>query len=482
MSGGRALWLLVLLAAACQRREVGAAIAVVGEATRLRWDDALPRATPWFDGERVTLRAARGETIGIQVVREGRGEVEVVLEIAGAPVSAFEVDFHDVTRPSTAMYGGSRGVGRYPDRLRPVDGRRIVAAREAYFEIVADGSAAGMLTVGTQQFPVELVVEDVALPATPLRVWAYYDPREVGGADAAFAAMFRAYGVLASPELTADTWAARRAQVAGAPFIPVLLPLEPEAVTADVRGWIERTRDTGQVPFAIPIDEPRRIVDQLRVRARAAIVRAAGGGPGRFLYAVTQRRGWLLGPDVDVHITPFGGDWTYNGTPPWAGAMVIDADEPGTRTWGWIGFRHDVPLWYVWDAAYWRDRYNRGRDRAPRHDLLADPITFDDGEDRGNLDGVLAYVDDAGRALPSLRLAALRRGLQDRALLDALSACAGRPAADAIAAALVPHSLGTARRGDRISWPHGPGADAAFELARHRVLDELAACTHASHR
>jgi hypothetical protein len=126
----------------------------------------------------------------------------------------------------------------------------------------------------------------------------------------------------------------------------------------------------------------------------------------------------------------------------------------------------------VWDALYWRDRYNRGRDRAPATDLARDAVSFADSSDRGNLDGVLAYPG----ALPSLRLKALRRGLQDRALLDALAACAGRAAADAIAEALVPRALGQARRGDPPAWP---ADEVAWEAARQRVIDRLVACARA---
>ncbi len=500
---GLRIWLLgaVIVIAACQRRADGPEVTVIGEATRLRHDDGLPARSGIFDGSVVRLRGVRGEVLGVQVVREargagraGRGAVPVTLVIDRVRVEAFAVDHHDVRTPSTAMYGGSRGEGSYPDRLRPVRGpdgaplATVATERAAYFDVAIPGDAAagthhGTLTVGGRGFAVELVVEDLALAAgEPPWVWAYYDPRELKRAgvvdETGFVALFRAHGVVAAPELTLDTWTARRPQLAGMRFFPVLLPRDPAAIDAEVRAWIELTRGSGQVPFAIPIDEPRRIVDQLRVRARAAIVRAAGGGPGRFLYAVTQRPSWLLGPDVDVHISPFGGDWTYNGTPPWAGAMVLDADDPGMRTWGWIGFRHATPLWYVWDAAYWRDRYNdrRGRDAAPLHDLVASPVTFDDGEDRGNLDGALAFPSPDGATLPSLRLKALRRGLQDRALLEQLAACAGRATADAIAAPLFPRSLGTAARGDAASWPTGPAAELALDAARHRVLDALLAC------
>lgn len=458
----------------------GADLAVVGESARLRWSDPLPATTAIFDGTRVRLRATRGETVGMHVIWRDAHEEEVSLELgdddrADVRVDAFTVDYGNVRSPSTSMYGGSKGRGRYPDRLAPSE-QPVMGKRSVYFDVAIardakPGTRAGVLEVGEANLPVELTILDVELAdiAAHPRVWAYYDAKVVGADEPTLPPLFRAHGVVASPELTDSTWGERRAQVAGLPFIPVLLPRDCAAITREVRDWVARTAGTGQVPFAIPIDEPRTIVAQLRVRARAACVRDAGGGPGTFLYAVTQKKNWIMGRDVDVHVTPFGGDWTYNGTPPWAGAMVLDAADPGMRTWGWIGFRHDMPLWYVWDAFYWRDRYNKGRDKAPAHDLVEDPVSFDDGEDHGNLDGVLGYPG----GLPSLRLKALRRGQQDRALLDALAACAGRPAADEIAAALVPTSLGTATRGERASWPAN---DDAWEAARHRVLDELVAC------
>jgi hypothetical protein len=346
----------------------------------------------------------------------------------------------------------------------------------AYFDVAIPVAAAvgvhrGELVVGDRRFPVELTVEPVTLPAIDAQpwVWAYYNPNEIarviGSRDAAttlaaerdYAALLRTYGVIASPELTADSWDARRDLVAGLRYVPVLLPREQPALDAEVRGWIARTAGTGVVPFAIPIDEPRTAEAQARVRELSGWVRAAGGGPGRFLYAVTHGPTPALGDAIDVYIAsdavrggtlPPERAWTYNGAPGWAGAMVVDADDAGTlRSWGWLGFAHDIPLWYVWDAFYWRDRHNRGRDLAPAHDLVADPLTFDDGEDHGALDGVLAYPGP----LPSLRLAQLRRGLTDRLLLEAAAARVGRPAV----LALIP--------------PRWPTSDAAWQHLRDRI-------------
>ncbi len=474
----------------CQDRPPGAALAVLGEAEVLRWTDPLPVRSASFDGAVVRLHGARGEVLGVQVVRAGRGTVAVTLAVEAAAVTGFAVEHHDVRAPSTAMYGGSRGVGRYPDRLTAAAGP-VTAARAAYFDVAigrdaAAGVHAGELVVGGDRYPVELVVVDATLPdlAAAPRVWAYYDPIEIARAhdvadplasERAYAAMFRAHGVIASPELTAGSWPARRDLVAGLPFVPVLLPRDRAGITAEVAGWRDRLAGTGQVAFAIPIDEPRALLAQLRVRVLAGWVRAAGGGPGRFLYAVTHAPGWLLGDEVDVFISPFAvrpgearATWTYNGTPPWAGAMVLDAAGGGPRTWGWIGYRYQVPLWYVWEALYWADRHNDGR-AARGHDLVRDPISFDDGEDHGNLDGVLAYPGPR----PSLRLKAVRRGQQDRALLEALAACAGADAAMAIARATVPRALGEVQAGDPPTWPRD---EAGWEAAREQVLAALAAC------
>jgi hypothetical protein len=136
------------------------------------------------------------------------------------------------------------------------------------------------------------------------------------------------------------------------------------------------------------------------------------------------------------------------------------------RTWGWISWRWHIPIWYVWDGLYWHDRHNRKSTPMPSRALdLGDPISFDDGEDHGNLDGVLALPG----CRPTLRLAALRRGYQDRALLELAAAC-DRPAAEQIAAELVPRALGDA--GTTPAWPRD---EAPWEAARRRLI-ALAGC------
>jgi hypothetical protein len=332
-------------------------------------------------------------------------------------------------------------------------------------------------------------------------VWAYSDRRVIaaatgtdagGPAERACQAMLREHGIVATPELTLDTYEQRKYAVDGFPYVPVLLP--SDAVEATVTGWRDRLAGTGQVAFAIPIDEPRTAEAKAAVKALSARARAAGAGPGSFLYTVTALPDASMGDAIDVYASPFAikrdgarpaapERWTYNGTPPWAGAMTVDASGIDLRTWGWIAWRWRVPLWYIWDATYWHDRHNRKRKKldpmgGPANDGTTDAVTFDDGEDHGNLDGAIVLPPRASESaqgcIPTLRLAALRRGLTDRLLLDALERCAGRARAESIAASLVPLALGDAKKGDRTSWPSD---EDTWERARQRLLSELAPCT-----
>ena len=484
----------------------GPELQIVGEATVIRSGDPLPARSPWFDGTTVRLAAAHGETLGIQVVRRsGTPPVPVTLTLvaSGVLVRGFEVKHVHVTRPSTDMYGGSRGAGDYPDTLVAAD---APASAPAYFEITLApfakaGVVTGELVVGARHVPVRLEVSTAVMPPLPVEsVWAYEDPRELGWAglppsalaqpsdsERACITMFRGYGVLLSPDLPIDAWPARSQLLVGAPDIPAVISDDPARVGDEVRAWIEATRGTGQVAFAIPIDEPRDPAARERVHVLADAVHAAHGGSRRFRYAVTAAPSADLLGRINLYIAAgaahLEGDtvqrWTYNGRPPEAGAMVVDAAEPGMRTWGWIAWRYQIPTWYVWDALYWHDRHNRKGAALPGRalDVTRDAASFDDGEDHGNLDGVLALPGDATTPCrPTLRLAALRRGLEDRALLDAAFAC-DPDATKALAAKLIPRALGDAH-GAAGSPPAWPTSDFAFEDARRDALLLAAACTN----
>jgi len=495
----RYLPLLVAGCIACgHKRDPGPSLQVLGESTRWRAGDPLPATSPWLVGGKLVLAGARGETLGIQVFH--RPPTAATLTVDGAIVRGYAAERVTVTRPSTEMYGGSHGSGEYPDELvySPAP-----ATDPAYFEIAIardarPGVHAGSLRLGDHQIPVVLTVATATLPPPRLDVWAYFDQRELGWfsgagdqpatpvahaaspAERACIEMFRGHGVLLSPDMTVDAYPSRKALLFGFPHVPAIIPTDPAAAGDAVRAWIAATTGTGQVPFAIPIDEPRTPDARRRLRAVADAVRAAGGGPGRFELAVTDQPRPEYGDAIDLYISWNAAHldpsrdrprWTYNGKPPRAGSLVVDTETPGLRSWGWIAHRWRIPVWYVWDALYWHDRHNRHGAPLPGRALdRHDAVTFDDGDDRGNLDGVLAYPERNG-CRPSLRLAALRRGLEDRALLELAARC--QPDATAkLAARMVPRALGDAPDDGPPTWPTD---EAAWESARRELLD-LASC------
>jgi hypothetical protein len=488
--------LLLCVMVACGRKPAAPPpeLVVVGESTRVRLEGERPATTAWFDGQRVSLVAARGEVLGLQIV--SRAAAPVTLAIQGVTVEGFDVESFTVSRPSTAMYGGSQGAGTYPDVLHP---SKAPSTNPAYFEVrvgreVPSATYTGELVVGTRHVPVTLFVSPEVMPAFAPSVWAYGDPRELAWAttptgdpprdtpsptELACSAMAREYGVMLTPNIRLDWWPARKAGLAVMHDLPVWIPSDPAEAGDAVRGWIAATAGTGQIPFAIPIDEPSTPEKQAKVKELAAAVRAAGGGPTTFRYAVTDDiRPEVYGDLIDLYITlnakrsDTAPRWTYQSGPPRSGSMVLDAVTPGMRTWGWIAWRWHISTWYVWDALYWHDRYNRKGAPLPGTPLVVtrDPVSFDDGQDHGNLDGVLTLPAPGG-CTRTLRLAAIRRGLQDKALLDLAATC-NSAQVEALAAKVVPRALGDAPIGSARSWS---ADESDWERARRQLL-ELASC------
>ena len=449
----------------------------------------MPRTSPWFDGQAVSFVAARGESIGFQVLHREAGPVHLAGDLT---VASYNVERVTAKRASSNLYGGGRGAGDYPDVLLPTD---APSTNPAYFElsIPPDAKPSYTLTlqVAGRSIPVTVRVSDVSIQPSATRAWAYYDPRELAWAnlgagthdapsdeEKACIATFRRYGVTLSPDLPLSAWPGRRELLGDFPYVPV--KLDRDHPTDEVQGWIAATQGTGRVPFAIPIDEPRKPEAIARVVKLAQAVRDAGGGKGKFLYAVTDSPRPEYGDLIDLYIplTPKRADtfprWTYNGAPPRAGSVVVDAVPPGPRTWGWLGWKWNIDVWYVWDALYWHDRHNRKGAPLPGRalDASVDATSFNDGEDHGNLDGVLALPGTRETPCrPTLRLAAIRRGMQDRALLELAARC-HPDETKALVDKLIPTALGDAPSHGRPAWPTD---EARWEEARRQVL-ELASC------
>ena len=472
---------------------------VLGESTRLAEGEPSPRQSAIFDGKALRLRGARGETLGVSLrISDGQTR-RVRLRLPDAAlVTGFSVRSLEVKEASTDMYGESRGVGSYPDVLTPVFGAEVTASKLAYFDVAISDEAVpghyrGELHVSGERFPVELEISSarINLRREPL-VWVFYLPREVAKAhdlpdvdspallaqEGVYHELFRAHGAFLAADLPPSRFEGRRQFVHDVGYWPVAIDISSDlAIERDVRRWLELFRGSGVTPFAIPVDEPQSTEARLRARHVAEVIRRAGGGRPGLLCAVTDAWSPVYGDSMDVYLSPANfpspastrlglGErfWTYNGRPPAAGSLILDTDGLALRTWGWIAERYDVELWHAWEGLYFSDRYNHGGTT----DVLRKPLTFDErkrgGSDFGNGDGVLAYPGP----LPSLRLKALRRGLEDRLLLRELAKCGGAAKARSIVHRLVPRALGEGR--GKGSWSLD---ESVWENARLEVLDAI---------
>ena len=472
---------------------------VLGESTRLKRGQPSPVESAIFDGKQLHLRGARGETLGVQLrISDGRArQVRLSLPSEPAQVSGFSARFLRVREPSTDMYGLSLGPGEYPDLLVPSPGA-VSTSELAFFDVAIRATAEpgqyrGVLSGAGEPIPVVLDVSTarIELRRDPL-VWVFYLPSDVARVEgtpdndgpeqlaheAAYQELFRAHGAFLASDLGPARFEARRGFMHDVKYWPVAVDTTSDAsIQRDVRLWLDLFRDTGMTPFTIPVDEPHSAAEKAKARHIAEVIGQAGGGRPGLLRGVTDVAAFSYGDAFDVFLSPanFGSAqherrargerfWTYNGRPPEAGSMILDTDGAALRSWGWIAQRYDVELWYAWQGLYFSDRYNHG---GPT-DVAHDPLTFDErsrgGHDWGNGDGLLAYPG----ARPSLRLKALRRGLQDRLLLRELAACGGAQSAARIARQVVPRALGEARQ--QRSWSI---EEPVWEHARQAVLNAI---------
>lgn len=125
--------------------------------------------------------------------------------------------------------------------------------------------------------------------------------------------------------------------------------------------------------------------------------------------------------------------WTYTALTTWGGGMSWQTDLPlvNHRIPTWVAWRHEMEGLLYWSMAYWW--------QPGFPDLWEEPRTYTNvwmgTEYHYHGDGVLVYPAEKGGyegIAPSLRLKAIRDGLEDYEYLAILEAMGKRPQAEAI--------------------------------------------------
>jgi hypothetical protein len=153
--------------------------------------------------------------------------------------------------------------------------------------------------------------------------------------------------------------------------------------------------------------------------------------------------------------------WIYNGMRPYSGTPFTDDVGPAWRVNSWIQYKFDIPFWFYWEMTYYKD-FQGGRGYR---DLWKDPLTFTNKHgDRWLGDGVMVYAgrdvkypkSDHGieRPLPSYRLKAWRRGIQDVEYLAMLKKAGHKAFVKKLLETMVPYSVeDKVQDSDVVSWP-----------------------------
>jgi hypothetical protein len=332
---------------------------------------------------------------------------------------------------------------------------------------------------GTRELPVELELLDFALPdENSLRAMVYYDPSEVGlyqgrNLDPAYHRFAHRQRIELVDAYDEAAVAAHRGRFDGEDFTKgsgyegpgegrgdTIVPAsfygpgpayrERRSAWKASDAWMTFLGKTfpSVLTFLYLPDEPYP-AQYPEVRRIAENVKSNPGPGGRLPTFLTKR----IVPDfddlVDIWcVPPQAFDipkadaerkkghqvWFYNGGRPQGPTLTIDSPATDARAVGWIAFKVGADGYFYWHGVHWR--HNRQKAGERNQDVWANPITFDNRGQPGkpvgdqgfiNGDGVLLYPgeeklhpeEDRGLAGPcsSVRLANLRRGLQDHLYL-----------------------------------------------------------------
>jgi len=158
--------------------------------------------------------------------------------------------------------------------------------------------------------------------------------------------------------------------------------------------------------------------------------------------------------------------WFYQNREPSVGAVHIDEEGIGFRTWPWIAWKYGLQGCVYWEIMY----YGESKDPWLDADSTTDPGKTLNGT------GYLCYPAKPGVPEPiaSIRLKSFRRGSQDYEYLRLLSEKgeAGRDKAQQIAGTVLFSALHktTKQYGEKGDWSHNPED---WEKARLMLAEEL---------
>ncbi len=425
----------------------------------------------------------------------GRNEVadgQIALFAAGHPWRNVRVSFSGLKGPGGAVIGGSglrwrriasvrtqtpgyqtRYVGLWPDPLLPAAPFDVNARGRAFAWVdlhippnAKAGHYAGTLTLSSSGEAAQKV-------PVSLRVWGYAMPRQ-NHVRTAFGTGFQGSHALDDGAVKDDLLSHRLTPiecVGGPRLVP---PSGPgQAQTWD---WTDfdrtMTKRLAQGMTGFAVDAPRKApeiaqvyqehlsrkgwlryayvyvadeptADQLPAlnQTLAEYKRAAPGIPllvtaRGYPQALTLVDIWCacIIPERSDYFQPDGSvreqqrgraSWWYPAYPSHAPSINLWTDYPllDDRIWPWLTWKQNVDGMLYWATTNWQ---NVG-------DPLADARTFSDA----NGDGELIYPDAQGKPIDSLRLEALRDGMQDYEVFCLLEAGARELAAERKAPALV---------------------------------------------